>query len=216
MVDGYLWYNVLSDHHTYNIMNIIYIHGFNSGGSNNDKSKMLAAHFDHVIALDLPHSPDAAIGMLIDEIAMFDDLDDIILVGSSLGGFYAHFLAKTFGLKVVLINPSMDPSTTLKQYIGTNKNYATGVSYEFTQAHIDELADYYVDPASDPIIPVLVCLDMADEVLDAAATAELFKDTAKVITFEGGNHRFTHMKEILPEIAKLEHVIHQTYFDNKD
>jgi predicted esterase YcpF (UPF0227 family) len=51
---------------------------------------------------------------------------------------------------------------------------------------------------------------MDDEVLNSLATVEAFLGNAKILAFEGGNHRFTHMAEILPEIAKLEHVMYQS------
>lgn len=188
-------------------MKIIYIHGFNSGG-NTEKVKILRSKFDDVEAIDLPHNPDAAIAALSDLIDAAED-KNIVLVGSSLGGFYAHYLSKEYGLKCVLINPSTHPLKTLSRHIGHHTNYVTGVEYEFTEADVFATGKFYVYPEDDPLVPTVVCLDMADEVLDSAATAEAFKETAKVITFEGGNHRFTHMEEILPEIAKLEHIVYQ-------
>lgn len=191
-----------------NIMKIIYVHGFNSGG-NTEKVRILRTQFDDVVAPDLPHTPGAAIALLADLIEASAD-DNIVLVGSSLGGFYAHYLSKEYGLKCVLINPSINPVETLKRHIGHHTNYVTGVEYDFTEADVYQTAKFYVDPADDPVMPTLVCLDMGDELLDSAATAEAFKATAKVITFDGGNHRFTHMDDILPEIAKLEHVVYQS------
>lgn len=192
-------------------MHIIYIHGFNSAGSTNDKTAMLRDYFPDatVHAPDLPHMPTAAILVLVDVLAHLPYDDDVILVGSSLGGFYAHYMSKTFGLKCVLINPSLDPATTLLRMVGPQTNLHTKVDYDLTADDVAILSDYYVDPHADPRVPTLVCLDMGDEVLDSQATADHFKDTAKVLTFDGGNHRFTHFADVLPEIAKLQHVVYQ-------
>lgn len=187
-------------------MKIIYIHGFNSGGKGNDKAELLKKHFDNVVAFDLPPSPDDAMQMLVDEIRE-SNIDDLVLVGTSLGGFYAHHLSKTFGIKAVLINPSLDPSTTLATKIGRLKNFTTGVEYDFTQDDVDQLAKYYVKPDAMRV-PTIVALDLDDEVLDANIAINAFKSHAKLLLFKGGNHRFTHMSSIIDDIANIEHVIY--------
>lgn len=193
-------------------MKIIYIHGFNSGGTGNDKAKLLADTFPDVVAPDLPPSPDLAVAALIKLVDSYRDVnghlpDDLILVGTSLGGFYARYLSVTFGIKVVLINPSLDPSVSLAKHIGKQHNFTTGVDYIWTAADVDQLSKYYV--GMDTVrIPTVVCLDLDDEVLDARATAHRFASTAKLLLFPGGNHRFTHMANILPDIAALAHVIY--------
>lgn len=197
-------------------MKIIYVHGFNSGGSRNEKAIMLAERFGGVSAPDLPPSPDEAIAVLVGLICEHataalsgEETEELILVGTSLGGFYAQYLSKVFSLKCVLINPSLDPFRTLATKVGRLKNFTTGVEYDFTPEHVSQLTKYYVDPNEDPMVATLVALDMGDELLDSAATARRFEGSAKVVTFEGGTHRFTHMAEILPEIEKLEHVVYQ-------
>ncbi|MBV8647377.1 YqiA/YcfP family alpha/beta fold hydrolase, partial [Paludibacterium sp.] len=75
-------------------MHIIYVHGFNSTGTGSDKYLMLVDRFgkDHVSTLDLPYAPMQAIAALEDLIAEINKNDDnIILVGTSLGGFYATY-----------------------------------------------------------------------------------------------------------------------------
>jgi len=209
MLDSYLWYNVLSDHHLGSKMKIIYIHGFNSGGSTNEKAKMLAERFGDVYAPDLPHTPDDAMQVLVDKIMSYDnaELDDLVLVGTSLGGFYAHHLSKVFGIKAVLINPSLDPMTTLGKMIGRQKNYATGVEYVLTAADVAQLEKYYVDPAAVRV-PTIVAVDLDDELLDANVAIAKFNKHAKILAFKGGNHRFTHMANILDDIANIEHVMY--------
>ena len=196
-------------------MKIIYIHGFNSGGVGNDKALMLAGIFGshNVQAPNLPHSPDAAIAVLKDLIDGHRDADgaiptDLILVGTSLGGFYTHYLSKTFGIKCVLINPSLDPVSTMSKHLGHHTNFATGVQYDLTEADIDQLPKYYHDP-SNPRVPTIVCLDMADDVIDPSVALRAFSGSAQLLTFEGGTHRFTNMIHVLPHISALEHVIYQ-------
>ena len=66
--------------------------------------------------------------------------DVVTLVGSSLGGFYATYLAEKHGCRAVLINPAIDPHVGLRAYLGTQKNLHTGEPYELTEAHLRGLA----------------------------------------------------------------------------
>ena len=59
-------------------------------------------------------------------------------IGSSLGGFYATWLAERYAAKAVLINPAIDPHLGLRAYLGPQKNLYTGEPYELTEAHLEE------------------------------------------------------------------------------
>ncbi|HWV88437.1 MAG TPA: YqiA/YcfP family alpha/beta fold hydrolase, partial [Burkholderiales bacterium] len=66
------------------------------------------------------------------------------LIGSSLGGFYATYLAEKLSLKAVLINPAIDPHVGLRAYLGAQKNLHTGEPYELTEAHLREWQKLYM------------------------------------------------------------------------
>lgn len=196
-------------------MKIIYIHGFNSGGVGNGKVALLGQQdfVESVQTTNLPPSPDDAIEALTDLINLHRVNGhlptDLVLIGTSLGGYYAHYLSKTFGIKAVLINPSTMPYVTLTDQIGEQTNFATGVQYNMTLDMVNQLEKYSIDPAVAPRVPTLVCLDMGDARLDANIALAKFADHAKIISFPGGSHRFEHMADILPDIQKLEHIIYQ-------
>lgn len=192
-------------------MHIIYIHGFNSTGKTNAKYKTLADHFgaSNVSTIDLSHSPNDAVSaleMLINDVKNKDD--DIILVGTSLGGFYATYLSRKHMLKCVLINPAIDPMTTTARNIGINTNYNTGVSYDFTSDHVAQFAKYYVSLDDSPSVPTLVFLDRGDTVLDYKKTVDHYVRCGSITMFNGGSHRFDHMDDILDDIDALQYVIY--------
>ena len=92
---------------------LIYVHGFNSG-SKSSKAGQLYAYLagmgkqDAFLCPDLPHRPAQAIALLSDIIQKQARVGDIVkLAGSSLGGFYATWLAEQFGLSAILINPAV-------------------------------------------------------------------------------------------------------------
>lgn len=187
-------------------MHIIYIHGFNSTGPGSAKYLMLSERFgkDRVSTIDLPYVPAQAVSALEDLIEEIKKNDDnIIVVGTSLGGFYAIYLSRKFSLKCVLINPAIDPCVTTRRYLGANTNYGSGLTYQFTVNEVEGFRPYYVTLSDAPTVPTLVFLDADDEVLDYEKAVEHFTGYAHIKVYEGGNHRFAHMIDALEDIAKL-------------
>ena len=56
---------------------------------------------------------------------------ELTLVGSSLGGYYATWLAEKHDLRAALVNPAVVAPLSLNAYIGTQKNLHTGETFEF-------------------------------------------------------------------------------------
>lgn len=179
---------------------IIFLHGFNSAGGS-EKGRWFRNTFDEyqVLLPTLFFEPNRAIeqiAALINEPG--NKTDSPVLVGSSLGGFYAACLAKQFGLPSILINPLVD-QTLLREAIGPQENFHTGKHYEWTSEYCDQLDAMVIDPA-ELNIPPLVLLDEEDETLDSKLAARHFRNRAQVRIFPGGSHRFEHLEEALPVI----------------
>lgn len=179
---------------------LIFIHGFNSAGGSEKGGWFCNTFSDRRVELPtLPHVPARAIDMLAGLIATAgDDEQPVVLVGSSLGGFYAVHLAARFGLPAILINPLVD-QTLLRQAIGPQENFYTGERYEWTAACCDQLDGMATAPEA-LAVPPLVLLDEADEMLDAQLAARHFGNHGEVHLFPGGSHRFEHLPQALPVI----------------
>ena len=96
---------------------IIYIHGFASSGFGSKPQKFKEYFEDEIMTLSLPTIPNLAIDTLEQIIEAFlNKEEDVFLVGSSLGGFYALYLANKYDLKAVLINPAVNPAGSLDRY----------------------------------------------------------------------------------------------------
>jgi len=189
---------------------IIYLHGFNSGG-NAHKATWLRQHCAPIVLFSPtyePHRPHEAARDLRKFIARLrrENPQDpkLMLVGSSLGGFWAQFLAPEFGASLVLINPSVRPDETLARHTGRYPNLATGGETVLTDADVAALRDYRVEPCN-PRVPTLLLLDEADEVLDSRIAAAAFRGCGRTLVYPGGSHRFEHLPEALPEILALYH-----------
>ncbi len=167
---------------------IIFIHGFGSSGFAK-KAIILKNYFgDNLFAPSLPYIPSLAINTLEEMIQMALLCDKkISLVGSSLGGYYATYLADKYDLKVVLINPVVYPEKTLKRHIDNAQSFFDLSSYEWTKAHVDSLNDYMVDTLNSRNFMVL--LQKGDDIIDYRDAEKKFEQSTLIIE-EGGSHGY--------------------------
>jgi hypothetical protein len=183
---------------------LIYIHGFNSSAQSG-KAREMAAWMaarglgEAYACPDLPHRPAQAIAMLEGLIARSSG--PAKLIGSSLGGFYATWLAEKHGLKAVLVNPCVGCHAKLADYVDqSQKNWHTGEEYVFSAAHLEELRPLAVEPTRKENYFLLV--ETGDEVLDYRE-AVAFYAGARQAVLEGGDHGFTRFAEYLPSILEF-------------
>ena len=176
---------------------ILYLHGFASCG-NSTKTKLLKRYFGevNVLAPDLPVDPAEAI-RFIRKTILAHNVD--LIIGSSLGGFYASYFCELQGIKTVLINPSTQPFITLAPYVGTNHFWCSGEPFEFTREHLNSLFEFAVGKLNAPQ-RYLVLLQTGDELLDYTK-AQAKYEGATVVVEEGGNHRFENLNDYLQRIA---------------
>ena len=170
---------------------IIYIHGFASCGFGSKAQKFKEYFEDEIITISLPTIPNLAVDTLEQIIEAFLNKDeDVYLVGSSLGGFYSLYLANKYDLKAVLINPAVNPWSTLNRYEGVEfvTNYYDNSRFEFTNNHIKSLRNFEVEFIKNPS-NILTLLQEEDEVLDFNDAALKLEET-ELIVEEGGNHSF--------------------------
>ncbi|HEV3011416.1 MAG TPA: YqiA/YcfP family alpha/beta fold hydrolase [Burkholderiales bacterium] len=125
---------------------------------------------------------------------------DCCFVGSSLGGFYATYLAEKHGLRAALINPAIDPHTGLRAYLGPQKNLHTGKPYELTEAHLREWEALYV-PRITPRRYLLI-VETGDEVLDYREAVARYAG-AEQLVIPGGDHSLQSFPQHLARILEF-------------
>lgn len=157
-------------------MRIVYLHGFNSSAQASTL-QVLRAHFG-TIAVGVSYdyiNADRAHQQIQTLIAEFWGQEEIIFVGTSLGGFWANYFAQRYGEKCVLINPSLRPSESLKKYIGENANYKTG---EVRTLKLEDCERYrkYEVPINRFIFRSTL-LGTSDTVIDLEETRRLLEGT---------------------------------------
>ncbi|MDD3528296.1 MAG: esterase [Gallionellaceae bacterium] len=184
---------------------LIYIHGFNSSAQSG-KARELAAWLaarglaEAWACPDLPHRPAEAIALLEGIIAA--SRGPAKLIGSSLGGYYATWLAEKHALKAVHINPCVACHAKLASEVGkAQKNWHTGEEYLFGADHADELAALRVDRLARPEDHLLL-VETGDAVLDYREAVGYFAG-ARQIVLEGGDHGFTRFADYIPTILEF-------------
>jgi predicted esterase YcpF (UPF0227 family) len=186
---------------------IVYLHGFNSSGGS-AKAAWLRKHLPEIAVLSPTypaHVADEApkvLGAYFAQLRREHPDEKLLLVGSSMGGFWARYLAPELKAGMALINPAMNPETGLLRAVGVNRNLATGEEYVLIESQVRALARYGV-PKCNPKVPTLVLLDEADEVIDYRVAEAFYRDCGRVIVYPGGSHQFDHLPEALPDIRRL-------------
>jgi len=187
--------------------NILYIHGFNSSPLSikaEQTRQYFQQHFPSInfICPQLATSPNEAVSQL-ESILKVSKKEVWFIMGSSLGGYFATYLANKYQVPAVLINPAIKPFDLLEDYIGEQKNPYTNVVYQVTKQHmIDLKAIEQSVPSIDNAQKnnYLVMVQTGDEVLDYQQAVEKFQH-CRLIVEEGGDHSFIGFDEKLPIVA---------------
>ena len=180
---------------------ILYLHGFNSSPASH-KARTMAAWMSarglgkHFACPALPDLPNDAIRVIEAEMARHRPAP-ITFVGSSLGGYYATWLAEKHDARAVLVNPAIRPYVGLEAYLGIQKNLHTGAEYQLIGEHLAQwraLEAPRIDPER-----YLLLLETGDEVLDWREAA-LRYEGARMSVRDGGDHTLQSLPEHLPRI----------------
>lgn len=176
---------------------VIFIHGFSSHGFGG-KAKALRAYFsdkeESFIAPSLSYVPDLAIQTLEE---LIENCADVKLIGSSLGGYYAMYLAQKYDVKVVLVNPAMRSYKTLSRMLGEAPTFYDGSLFEWKESHLEMLKQYETNITDQSKIMLMV--QKGDAVLDYREAVEKLPD-AKMLIEEGGDHSFVGVEQYFDEM----------------
>lgn len=173
---------------------IIYIHGY-SGSGEGSKAKLFRNYYnsrgEKFIAPSLSYVPELAIKTLEELIVSCDNHDSVRLIGSSLGGFYAMYLASKYKLKAALINPAIYPDKTLGHKFGLIPNFYDNSSFLWNESHVKMLKKYelaHIDTSR-----FLLLVQKGDELLNYNDSVKKL-DGCRQIIEEGGSHSFDNIE----------------------
>ena len=180
---------------------IIYIHGWNSSRKAR-KAELLKEELANnpvyeVTSYTLKSHPREAIKQLAEIIKSEKESRKVHLIGSSLGGYYAVYLAESLDLKAAMVNPAVWAYKIFENDRGENLNPNTNEKYVIDQEWIDSLEELFIETPDTN--RYLVLLQTADETLDYRY-AEKYFSGAKTIIDQGGSHSFEDLESKIPEM----------------
>jgi predicted esterase YcpF (UPF0227 family) len=176
---------------------IIYIHGFGSSGLGKKASILrdyFMLHDKKFIAPSLPTNPALAMQTLQE---LVESYDNVKLIGSSLGGYYAMYLAEKYSIKAVLINPSIEPYVTLNRGSQGGINFYDFSRFEWNNTHLSVLKNYKTQIGDQN--KILLMVQKADEVLNYQDAID-FLPYSQQIVVDGGSHEFDDFESYLDSI----------------
>ena len=125
--------------------------------------------------------------------------ESMAVVGSSLGGFYATFVAEQMGCKAVLLNPAVNPARDLAKYIGEQTSWHNADErFFFKSEFVQELQNLALTGLKQPA-QYLALIAKGDEVLDWREMQARYAG-ANLHIMEGGDHAISDFEQHLPSV----------------
>jgi predicted esterase YcpF (UPF0227 family) len=181
---------------------ILYLHGFRSSPQS-FKAQLVArkmadlGRLDELRSPQLPASPQEAMALAV---ALVGDTpaSQLAIVGSSLGGFYATWLAERFGCRAVLLNPAVNPLKDLDQHVGLTTAWHSDQPFEFKREYIDQLAALEVKNITRPERYFLLAAT-GDEVLDYRDMVAHYAG-ARQLVIDGSDHALAEFADHVDDV----------------
>ena len=185
---------------------ILYLHGFRSSPQSMKAQLMAKAMSDrglsdHFFMPQLPPSPAQAIKECNEIVAKnFDGSHPLTIIGSSLGGYYASYLAEQHNCRAVLINPAIFATRDLSTQLGQLTYFHDERPFEFTLTDLHELEALFLSHIT-PERYLLLAGDR-DEVLDWQEMTKRYQG-AKQIVVAGIDHSFSCFSDYIEDILNF-------------
>jgi predicted esterase YcpF (UPF0227 family) len=188
---------------------ILYLHGFRSSPKSQKATLMAQAMQERGLASkwvcpQLPASPQRSMGLathLIEQARRDRGLNpqqDLVIAGSSLGGYYATCLAEAWKCRAIVMNPVIYAARDLATQVGEHAMYHSSDPFVFLPEYVDELAEMAVGKPAHPERYFLLAAK-GDEVLDWHEMADWFVGSQGRI-LEGSDHGLSDFQQWLPEV----------------
>lgn len=180
---------------------LLYLHGFESSPISSKAQaveQLLAERPESSVLIpQLPYSMRATKNLL-DQIVKEQPITAVM--GSSLGGFWTHYVASQLGCRGVLINPAVAPGPRFTNYPRERYHPYLKTNYLLSDDDVAALAE-----AGDKLadnVDLLVLLQRADETLDYRDAAQFYQHQRLIIEV-GGDHRFVGFERYLPTLLEF-------------
>lgn len=173
---------------------LINIHGFLSSHKS-DKVVELRDYIEQkytdiqFISPCLPDRPADAVRLVEEIIKKQSEFFDAVgIIGHSLGGYFATYIASKNKIKAVLVNPVIRGYEIMCEFYGECYNPHTDTKFSINDRDIEFLISINSEPIRDKSL-FLVMLQLGDEIVDAQAVLSCYTGCSIIIE-KGGCHDF--------------------------
>ncbi|MFN4351246.1 MAG: YqiA/YcfP family alpha/beta fold hydrolase [Hylemonella sp.] len=182
---------------------LLYLHGFRSS-PRSTKAQLVQERIAQrhpgvtLWCPQLPPSPREAMDMVMRGIAAWPR-ERMAVIGSSLGGFYASWVAEQTGCRAAVLNPAVFPARDLAKYIGEHASWHDPQEiFFFRPEYVDELRALGGAAISRPE-RYYALIAKGDEVLDWREMSAHYRG-AQGRLLEDSNHAITEFADHLDEV----------------
>lgn len=187
-------------------MHLLYLHGLDSN-PNATKAILTKTYANqHQIICDCPDlnlPPQQSLDKIISLIQQ-----DTVIIGSSLGGYFATLASDLTGTPAILLNPSIRPDLSFKRFLAQQKLeqlqddtviYTTLDGWQIVYGDLAWFESHRLTACYGKRLKVL--LKAGDELLDAQASANFYGTAGAFVDLQdGGDHRISDYGEQLPKV----------------
>ena len=184
---------------------LVYLHGFRSSPRSskavmtgqavralNNKDEQYEWYCPQLLA-----SPKESMNMVTQYINA-SKADKVVVVGSSLGGFYTNYLAEKYDCIGIALNPAVRAARELEPHVGMMTAYDSDEPFDFRAEYIDELKALQVATITRPERYFLIAAK-GDELLDWQEMVDFYTG-AKQLVLEGSDHGISNYSDHLPAV----------------
>jgi predicted esterase YcpF (UPF0227 family) len=182
---------------------LLYLHGFRST-PNSTKAQMVRQRIEtrHPGVTwwcpQLPPSPREAMALVMNGIAGWP-CDQMAVIGSSLGGFYATWVAEQTGCRAALLNPAIHPARDLASHLGEQNTWNNPEErFFFRPEFVDELQALSCASITRPE-RYYALIAKGDELLDWREMTGHYPG-ARIRLLEGGDHALSNFSTYIDEL----------------
>ena len=166
----------------------MYLHGFRSSPRSFKAERLAramsaAGRAESFVCPQLPASPAQAMRLVLEDLT--PGPGDVV-IGSSLGGYYARYVAEHCGARTVLLNPAVAPARSLASHLEARTMFHSDEPFEFHRHYLAELERFAVPAITHPERCLLIAAT-GDEVLDWREMVAAWQG-AKMVVIAGSDH----------------------------